>query len=207
MIKLVLADDHTMVRQGIAALLERHDRFELAGQAADGRQVLELIEETRPEIAIVDVIMPRLGGLDVLEEVQRRRLPTKLVLLTMHADPKSAARALEAGAAGYVLKDNAFEDLVYALHAVAAGGTFISPAIAAATVKYAHEKGGGRDPLTAREREILKLIASGLTNRQIADRLDISIKTVETHRARIMDALGFHNTAELVRYAMEKGIA
>jgi DNA-binding NarL/FixJ family response regulator len=204
-IKVIIADDHTIFRQGLRQLLEAIKDLTVAGEAADGQQALKLIRELQPDVAILDVSMPK-GGLEVVSEICNQGLLTKIVLLTMHNDADAANRALQAGAHGYVLKDNAFEDLVYALHSVKGGGTFISPSLAAGVLKSG-ERRKEDEPLTRREREVLALIANGLTNRQIGEKLFISIKTVETHRARIMQALDLHSTAELVRYAIEKGIA
>lgn len=207
MIRILIADDHTIFRQGLAQMLGSVDEFGLLSEAADGREALRLIAEIKPDVAILDVSMPGLSGLEVTKEAIRQQLPTRIILLTMHGEPEAVSRALRAGARGYVLKDNAFEDLVYAIKAVAAGGTFVSPSVAASLLKPIEEAQPSRDvPLTRREREILKLIASGLTNRQIAEKLFISVKTVETHRARILQALDLHKTADLVRYAIEKGL-
>lgn len=206
MIRVLIADDHTIFRQGLARLLGSVEEFELTSQAADGREALRLMADTAPDVAILDVSMPGMSGLEVVREAVRRALPTRIILLTMHGEPDAVGNSLRSGAAGYVLKDNAFEDLVYAIKAVAAGGTFISPSIAAPLLKSSEAPAPDDLPLTRREREVLKLIASGLTNRQIAEKLFISVKTVETHRARILQALDLHNTADLVRYAIEKGL-
>jgi DNA-binding NarL/FixJ family response regulator len=204
MIKVVIADDHKIFRQGLAQLLGSVADIVVAGEAADGREALKLIGETGPDVAILDLSMPK-GGLEVAREIRSQGLRTKVILLTMHNEPDAAHKAIQAGAHGYVLKDNAFEDLVYALRSVAQGGTFISPSLAAGVVKSEERRKEG-ELLTKREREVLTLIATGLTNRQIAERLFISVKTVETHRARIIESLDLHNTAELVRYAIENGL-
>jgi DNA-binding NarL/FixJ family response regulator len=204
MIKVVIADDHTIFRQGLAQLLSSVEGVTVTGEAADGSEALKLIREMQPDVAILDLSMPQ-GGLEVAREISREGLSTRVILLTMHNEPDAANKALQAGASGYVLKDNAFEDLVYALRSVARGGTFISPSVAAGVMKSNERRKEG-EPLTKREREVLALIATGLTNKQIAERLFISVKTVETHRARIIEALDLHNTAELVRYAIESGL-
>lgn len=206
MIRVLIADDHTIFRQGLAQMLTSVDEFGLASQASDGREALRLIAQIKPDVAILDVSMPGLSGLEVTQEALRQGLPTRIILLTMHGEPEAVSRALRAGASGYVLKDNAFEDLVYAIKAVAAGGTFVSPSVAASLLKPVEDRSPQDVPLTRREREVLKLIASGLTNRQIAEKLFISVKTVETHRARILQSLDLHKTADLVRYAIEKGL-
>lgn len=204
MIKVVIADDHTIFRQGLAQLLASVEDVALAGEAADGQQALKLIQEMNPDVAIIDLSMPS-GGLEVAREIRSQGLSTKVILLTMHNEPDAANKAIQAGAHGYVLKDNAFEDLVYALRSVARGGTFISPSLTAGVLKSGERRKEG-ELLTRREREVLALIATGLTNRQIAAKLFISIKTVETHRSRIIESLDLHTTAELVRYAIENGL-
>ena len=206
MIRVLIADDHTIFRQGLAQMLSSVSEFGLASQASDGREALQLIAQIKPDVAVLDVSMPALSGLAVTQEVLRQGLPTRIILLTMHGEPEAVSRAMRAGASGYVLKDNAFEDLVYAIKSVAAGGTFVSPSVAASLLKPVEERSPQDVPLTRREREVLKLIASGLTNRQIAEKLFISVKTVETHRARILQSLDLHKTADLVRYAIEKGL-
>lgn len=206
MIRILIADDHKIFRQGLTQMLGSVEEFDLVSQASDGRKALQLMADTRPDVAILDISMPGLSGLEVMKEALRQRLPARIILLTMHSEPEAVSNAMRAGVAGYVLKDNAFEDLVYAIKAVAAGGTFISPSITAPVLVSAAEPSAADVPLTRREREVLKLIASGLTNRQIGEKLFISVKTVETHRSRILKALDSHNTADLVRYAMEKGL-
>jgi DNA-binding NarL/FixJ family response regulator len=199
MIRVVIADDHTIFRQGLRQLLGSAEGIVIVGEATDGHEALELVLETKPDAAILDISMPGLGGLGVAEEVLKRGLPTRVVFLTVHNNPVVANRALKAGVSGYVLKDNAFEDLLYALHTVISGGTFISPSLAG-------QVGLGQDEvLSGRERDILQLIASGHTNRQMAQKLFLSVKTIETHRANIMKKLHLHTTADLTRYAMDRG--
>lgn len=204
-IKVVIADDHAIFRQGLAQLLESAGDVELKGSAPNGEQALKFIEETSPDVAILDLSMPGLSGIETTREIKRRGLTAKVILLTMHSDTDTANQAIKAGAMGYVLKDNAFEDLIYALRSVALGGTFISPSLASGMLKNVDAK-KETELLTKREREVLGLIASGLSNRQIAEKLFISVKTVETHRARIMQALDLHKTADLVRYAIKNGL-
>lgn len=205
MIRVVIADDHTIFRQGLSQLLRSAEDVTVTGEAGDGHEALKLVLETKPHVAILDISMPGLGGLEVAEEIFKRGLPTRVIFLTMHNDPAAASRAIKLGISGYVLKDDAFADLLYALRAVASGGTFISPSLAG-KVLQTHEVGpeeGGT--LTSREREVLRWIASGLTNKQIAKQLFLSVKTVETHRARIMQKLDLHTAADLMRYAMARG--
>ena len=203
-IRTVIADDHAMFRQGLAALLQNAPEIELVGQAGDGDQALELIGRENPDLAILDNSMPGLSGLEVVEKLVREDLKTRFVLLTMHTEPRLASQALQSGAAGFLIKESAFEELLAAIQAVMQGNNYVSSAIA---VKMVENPGGCRAlPLTPREKEILALIASGLTNRQIADRLCISHKTVDTHRTRLMRKLDLHSTAELVALAIKEGL-
>ena len=203
-IKTIIADDHAMFRQGLAALLQKAPEIELVGQAGDGDQALELIGRENPDLAILDNSMPGLSGLEVVEQLVRKDLKTRFVLLTMHTEPRLASLALQSGAAGFLIKESAFEELLAAIQAVMQGNNYVSPAIAVKMVE--NPKDCRALPLTPREREILALIASGLTNRQIADRLCISHKTVDTHRTRLMRKLDLHTTAELVALAIKEGL-
>lgn len=204
MIRVMIADDHAMFRQGLSLLLRSTAGYDLVGEAATGLEALNIITETLPDIAVLDISMPGLGGLDVFKKIKGLGLATKVVLVTIHTAPELAAGAMEEGVAGYLLKENAFEDLLAAINAVMEGGTFISPLLAASI--FGVRKTGGRERLTRREVEILGWIASGHKNKKIAEKLFISVRTVETHRARIMDKLGLRSTADLVRYAIENGI-
>ena len=205
MIKVIIADDHIILRQGLLKLLQSAEDITIAGEAGDGREALRLIEQKKPDVAILDISMPGLSGIDVIDEMQRRRIETKVVFLTMHNDLLTARKALHS-ASGYVLKDNAFEDLIYAIRAVSSGGKFISPSISDKILMSGKVSENGNRILTAREREILGLIASGMTNKKIADKLSISVKTVETHRTRILHKLDIHTTADLVRQALKMGL-
>lgn len=207
MISVVIADDHTMFRQLLAMLLRSSDDFSVVGEAADGSEALKIIEELNPDIAVLDVSMPGLTGLQVLGEVKKKGWPTRVILLTMHTETQLAAAAIEEGVSGYLLKGNAFEDLIQALRCVYRGGTFISSIVTKELLSSRKSEAADRANLTAREREVLRCIASGMTARQIADALFISIKTVETHRSRLMEKLNLHTTAALVRYAIKRGIA
>ena len=200
-VRLVLADDHVIFRQGLAVLLGAEKRFEIVGVAGNGLEALELIRQQRPDIAILDISMPGQGAIEIAGIIATEALPTRVIALTMHKETLFVNGALAAGVAGYVLKDNAFEDLIYAINAVLGGGTFISPVIAGSAV--GEKNAGGL--VTRREKEVLKMIAAGMTNRQVAAALNISVKTVETHRTRIMRKLDLHNTASLVRYALRNG--
>lgn len=205
MIKVVVADDHVIFRQGLLKLLQSADGIMVAGEAGDGHEALRLIEKERPDVAILDISMPDSGGLEIMEEIKNKGIGTKVVFLTMHDDIPTARKAMQA-ASGYVLKDNAFEDLLYAIRSVASGGKFISPSISGKILQSHSAEDRKNRILTEREMEILRLIASGLTNKKIADKLSISVKTVETHRARILQKLDVHTTADLVQYAIRTGL-
>jgi DNA-binding NarL/FixJ family response regulator len=205
MIRIVIADDHVIFRQGLLNLLRTADNIIVAGSAGTGSEAVALIEKERPDVAVLDISMPGLDGFSILEEAKKMSCPARIIFLTMHNDIPIVKRAIRRGAAGFVLKDNAFEDLIYAITAVYSGGVFISPSVSGRVVGNV-EDDQKAPVLTVREREVLKLIASGLTNKQTASRLFISIKTVETHRTNLMQKLDIHTTADLVRYAMRTGI-
>ncbi len=205
MIKVVIADDHIIFRQGLLRLLQSAEDIAVVGESGDGREVLNQILNEGPDLAILDIAMPGLSGLEIVEEIQKRGLKTKAIFLTMHNDPLTAKKAMLSSASGFIPKDNAFEDLLYAIRAVASGGKFISPSISD-KIFNSKEVKSKNDVLTARECEILKLIASGLSNKKVADRLTISVKTVDTHRTNIMQKLNMHTTADLVRYAIKNDI-
>jgi len=204
MIRILIADDHAMFRQGLATMLGAVPDIVIIAQTGDGQETLDMIIRTQPDLAIVDISMPGLTGIEILREVRYRELSTRLVLLTMHTEPELAAEAIQSGASGYLLKENAFEDLVSALHRVINGDIVISPNLCDI---LSHPKSPPDSELRPRELEILRYIASGLGNKQIADKLQISTRTVETHRAKIMLRLNLHSAAELVRYAIKRGIA
>lgn len=206
MIKVVIADDHVIFRQGLLKLLQSAEDIVVVGEAGDGHKILGLMEKERPDVAILDISMPGSSGLEIIEEIQSKGIVTKVIFLTMHNDPLTAKKAIQSNASGYVLKDDAFEDLLYAIRAVASGGKFISPSISDKILTSRTAKESEDRILTEREREILKLIALGFTNRKIADKLSISVKTVETHRTRILQKLNMHTTADLVRYAIKIGL-
>lgn len=203
MITLLIADDHVLFREGLKSLFGREDDMEIVAEAGHGDEALRLIMELRPDIALVDVSMPGRGGVQIAGEIRRKGLATRVVNLTMHSDLSILHAAMAAGVRGYVLKEDTFDDVVYAVRAVAAGGVYISPAIAGGLVRARMDSD---EVLTPREKDVLALIAAGMKNQQIADELFISVKTVETHRARIMKKTRLHSTAELVKYAIEKGI-
>jgi len=206
MITVVIADDHVIFRQGLLKLLQSAENIDVVADTGSADEALRLIVEKQPDVAILDISIPVLSGIEIMEEVQRKGIGTKIVFLTMHSDPLTAKRAIQANASGYVLKDDAFEDLLYAVKAVASGGTFVSPSISEKVLKLESGREKEGSMLTGREREVLQLIASGLTNKKIADKLSISVKTVETHRTRILQKLDVHTTADLVRYAIKTGL-
>jgi DNA-binding NarL/FixJ family response regulator len=206
MIRVIVADDHIIFRQGLLKLLQSAEDITVAGEAGDGKEALAMIVKESPDIAVLDISMPGLSGIEISKELKASGCATKVVYLTMHNDVLTAQKAIISGVSGYILKDDAFEDLLYAIKAVASGRKFISPSISDKILHTSPIKVVGKNILTEREQEILKLIASGLTNRKIADKLSISVKTVETHRARILQKLDFHTTAELVKYAIKTGL-
>jgi len=206
MITAIIADDHIIFRQGLLKLLQSAEDIEVVADTGSSDEALRLIIEKRPAVAILDISMPVLSGIEILEEVQRKGIGTKIVFLTMHSDPLTAKKAIQSNASGYVLKDDAFEDLLYAVKAVASGGTFVSPSISEKVLKLETVSKREGSILTGREREVLHLIASGFTNKKIADKLSVSVKTVETHRTRILQKLDAHTTADLVRYAIKTGL-
>jgi len=206
MITVVIADDHVIFRQGLLKLLQSAEDIEVVADTGSSDEALRLIVDKKPDVAILDISMPGLSGIEIMEEVQRKGIGTKIVFLTMHSDPLTAKRAIQSNASGYVLKDDAFEDLLYAVKAVASGGTFVSPSISEKVLKLETGREKEGSILTGREREVLQLIASGLTNKKIADKLSVSVKTVETHRTRILQKLGAHSAADLVRYAIKTGL-
>ena len=198
--RVVVADDHAMFRQGLVALLGDADGIEVVGQASRGDEALRLIHELSPEIAILDVGMPGATGIEVAQALTEAGSPTRIVLLTMHADATHARRAVDAGANGYVLKSAVFDELLGAIATAREGGLFMTPALTGKIMR-----GDPRPALTDRELEILALIADGKTSRVIARKLGITVRTVETHRANMMAKLDVDNAAALVRYAVEHG--
>jgi DNA-binding NarL/FixJ family response regulator len=206
MIRVLIADDHVIFRQGLLNLLQSSKNIAIAGEAGSGPDTINLVTREEPDIAILDISMPGFDGFEILQRIRSQGIKTKVIFLTMHKDTLTAKKALQSGASGYVLKDNAFEDLLYAINTVSTGGTFISPSVLESVIKAPSYEGKESQILTLREREVLKLIASGLKNKQIAHELFISIKTVETHRTNIMQKLDIHTTASLVQYAIKIGL-
>lgn len=214
MTSIVLADDHPIVRQGLKALLEGEAGWRVIGEASDGLSAVDLIEQLQPDVAIIDVMMPDLNGLEVVRRVKRRAPNTLVIVLSMHADEPYVLEALQGGALGYVLKGQSTTSLVEAVHEVLAGHRYLSPPLTEraidAYLQRALDADRPIDPydmLTPREREVLHLAAQGRTNAEIGERLAISPRTVETHRANLMRKLDLRTQADLIRYALQRGIA
>jgi two-component system, NarL family, response regulator NreC len=206
MVRIVLADDHALVRQGLRALLEREE-FELVGEASDGDEAVRLVPTARPDVAILDLSMPVLNGLDAARELQRSPYKTKVILLTRHDEDQYVMEALRGGVKGYVLKNQAASDLVQAIRQVVCGGIYLSPGISRAVVEaYLSKTEVARNLLTSRERQVLQMIGEGNPTKNIARLLGISVKTAESHRTRLMRKLDIHRTANLVRYAIRRGL-
>ena len=204
--RVLLADDHALVRQGLMAYLERHG-FQIVGEASDGQEAQELAEKTQPDVAILDVSMPVLNGIDAARELKKSSPKTKAILLTKHDEDQYVTEALRAGAKGFVLKSQAADDLVHAIREVCRGSVYVSPCIARTAVEaYLSKRYTSADPLSGRERQVLQLVGEGLTTKDIASRLGISAKTAESHRTRLMKKLDIHETASLVRYAIRRGL-
>jgi two-component system response regulator NreC len=205
-VHVLIADDHQIVRQGLKALLER-EGFKVVGEAANGQEAVQMAEELHPDVAVLDLAMPILNGIDAAREILRASPKTKSILLTMHTDRRYILEGLRAGAKGYVMKTHAADDLVRAIREAARGGTYLSPEISEAVVlAYQNKTEIPTDPLSARERQVLQLIAEGKTTKEVATTLEISAKTAETYRTRIMEKLDLHITADLVRYAIRRGL-
>jgi two-component system response regulator NreC len=207
LITIVLADDHAVVRAGLRMVLEREGGFEVVSEAGDAESAVRTVLGHKPAVLILDLNMPGdLTSLDAIPQMTEASPGTRIVVLTMQEDPQFARRALRAGASAYVLKEAADDELVEAVRRVAAGGTYLNPALGAALAAAPPEAEGPPDDLTEREVEVLRLIALGHTNAEIATRLFLSVRTVETHRSHIQQKLGRSSRAELVRYALERDL-
>jgi DNA-binding NarL/FixJ family response regulator len=211
-VRIVLADDHTILREGLRALLSADPDFEIIGEAGDGREAVRCVEKLGPDLLLMDLSMPRMIGMDAISEIKKRYPETKIIALTVHKTEEYLLSTLQAGVDGYVLKDATHDELVMAIHNVMAGKRYLSPGISEKVIEGYLE--GKEDSLTAsswqklsqREREVLKLIAEGYKNKEIAEDLCISLKTVEKHRANLMKKLDLHNAAVLTVYAVQKGL-
>jgi DNA-binding NarL/FixJ family response regulator len=214
--RVLLADDHALVRAGIRALLEGLPDVEGVVEAGDGQEALARLRESKPDVALIDIAMPGLNGLELAARVGREAPGTRLVILSMHGTPAHVAQALQVGVRGYLLKDAAADELPVLLRAVMRDEIYLSPAISKQVVDGYLGRAGGParsqtdgvapDVLTSRQREILQLVAEGKSTKDVAQLLDLSVKTVETHRAQIMERLGIHDLAGLVRYAIRTGL-
>ncbi len=204
-IRVILADDHILVRQGVRALLEREGIL-VVGEATDGQEAQRLVQREDPDAAVMDISMPKFNGLDAALSLSRTNPRTRLILLTRHNEQEYVAEALRCGVRGYVLKDQAASDLVRAIREVCNGQVYLSPGVSRAVVEAYANPDQPKNTLSARERQVLQLIAEGKTTRDIAALIHVSAKTVETHRARLMQKLGIHEIAGLVRYAIRKGL-
>lgn len=211
-LRIFLGDDHKLVRQGLRKILEERPDWEIVGEAGDGRDAVKQVSALAPDVAVLDIAMPLLNGIETTRQILRHESKTRVLILSMHLNEAYVISALQAGATGYLLKDSADTDLVDGISAIAAGKSFLSPAVAKVMlddyVRHLAAQGAADryELLSDREREIFQLIAEGHSNKKIAEILTLSPTTVETHRARILQKLDVHNTAELVLYAVRKGV-
>jgi len=210
--KVVIAEDHTILRAGLRALLASREDIEIVGEAGDGREAIRVVDKHIPDLVLIDLSMPKLNGIEAIKEIKGRHPQIKIIVLTVHKGDEYIVASLDAGANGYILKDASHSELLLAIEYVVNGKTFLSPSISDKVVTaYLEQKKDGKtksvvDLLTSRELEILKLIAEGYKNKDIADHLFISSKTVEKHRSNLMEKLNLRNTAALTAYAIEKRI-
>lgn len=212
MIRVILADDHHLVRQGIRALIERADDIEVIGESEDGYQAVQLVERLVPDVLVTDIAMPRFSGIQAVEQICKLGLPTGVIILSIYSDQALVRQALRSGAKGYLLKSADVEELLVAIRAVSRGNAYLTPAISAGlitdflTMEANTGENSSFEQLSPREREVLKLIAEGYKNIEIATLLTISVKTVEKHRAHLMTRLGVHDMAGLIRTALKFGL-
>ena len=205
-IQVILADDHQIVRQSLKVLLER-EGLKIVGEASNGQEAVKIAESLHPDVAVLDVSMSVLNGIDAAKEIRKVSPQTKTVFLTVHDEDPYLLDALRVGAKGYVVKTHAAENLVQAIREASRGGVYLSPEVSRAVVQaYQNKTELCSEPLSPRERQVLQLIAEGKTTKEVADVLNISVKTAETHRTRIMEKLDIHETAGLVRYAIRRGL-
>jgi two-component system, NarL family, response regulator NreC len=210
--RICIAEDHTILRSGLRAILQQEPEFEIVGEASDGIDLLRIVQELHPDVILMDLSMPRMNGLEAMQEIKARQPDANILILTMHAEEEYVIAALDAGARGYLLKDATQAELILALKTVLAGKTYLSPDISMKILQgYLDGKKTARpaarwQQLTRREREVLKLVAEGYKNKHIAELLHMSIKTVDTHRSNLMKKLGVHNAAALTVHALEYGL-
>ncbi len=212
MIRIVLADDHSVMRSGLRALLQQHADMQVVGEASDGREALNLVESLRPDVVVLDITMPLLNGIDAARQMAAKQLGTAVIMLSMHSDESYVLRAMKAGVRGYLLKESAEIDLLHAIRAVTQGQAFFSPAVSRMLAEdyvrqlQDREMEDSYDLLSAREREVLQLIAEGKSNKDVANLLKLSLYTVETHRSNILQKLNLHSVPDLILYAVRKGV-
>jgi len=210
--KIVIAEDHTILREGLRALLSLDPNYEVIGEAKDGRDAIRCVEKLMPDLLLIDLSMPRMNGMEAIRDIKKRHPEIKIIALTVHKAEEYILATLEAGADGYVLKDATHNELIIAINSVLSGKPYLSPGVSEKVIEGYLEgrrtlkSGSAWDTLSQREREVLKLIAEGYKNKEIADDLCISIKTVEKHRSNLMKKLDLHNAAALTAFAMEKGL-
>lgn len=212
-IRVLIADDHALVREGVRALLTPCEDFEVVGEAADGQQAIEICRRLQPDVVLMDVAMPGLGGLEATLAIKNERPDTRILVLTQYDDREYVSRFLKAGASGYVLKRAAGSDLAAAIRAVHKGGLVLDPAVAREAVQASggsSAAGGGEaepyDTLTDREKQVLKLVAEGKSNKEVAQLLEISVKTAMSHREHLMEKLGLHSRTDLIKFALKRGV-
>ncbi len=211
-VKLLVADDHKIFRQGIKKLLEEESDLQVVGEAADGREAVKKATELKPDVILMDIAMANLNGLEATKQIKKVLPSVKVIMLTMHKNEEYILQSFQAGASGFILKEGAVEELVSAIRSIHSDKSFLSPSISKTLIDaYLRKMETGKtetpfDLLTDREREVLQLIAEGYTNREVAKQLFISVKTVEAHRAHIMQKLNIHDIAKLVKYAIQKGL-
>jgi two-component system response regulator NreC len=212
LIRIVLADDHAVMRRGLRLVLEQEKDFEVVGEASDGREAVALAEALRPEITVLDITMPNLNGIEAARQISAKQIGVSIIVLSMHADESFVLRALKAGARGYLLKESAESDLINAVRLVTDGKSFFSPTVSRLLVQDYVRQLQDKDVedsyelLTPRERELLQLIAEGKSNKDCANMLNLSLYTVETHRSNILNKLNLHGVPELILYAVRKGV-
>jgi len=209
--RVLLAEDHTIVRKGLVSILDNEFGMEVIGEAEDGREAVKKAEALNPDIVVMDISMPKLNGLDATRQIKKNFPEVKVIILTMHMDDEYVFEVLHAGASGYIIKQAAPTELITAIHSVVKGDIYLSPKISKTVIQEflkqsVSGKTNAEPQLSEREREIVQLIAEGHPNREIGELLHISIKTVESHRSKIMDKLDLHSTADITRYAVRKGI-
>ncbi len=210
MTTIVVADDHKIVREGLVRLLEEREDFSVIGEASDGEEAVQMVLDKKPDVVIMDIWMPRLGGIDATRRIGKKGSNCKVLVLSMHENRTYVEEVLRAGAAGYIVKNSAPEDLMEAIDAVCAGASYLSPAITQQVVDAISRPGDtaptGISILTGREREVLQLIAEGLSSKEIAQMLGVSLKTIDSHRSNLMEKLDIHKVSGLVRFAIRAGL-